>query len=141
MPMLAGTPVRDDDRLELVRLLRGAEFPDTAANLERGIELSAKIYALTVELGARARDLLARASGRLGAVQVDDERPFSDEGDDESLRFVHRVYVSVDESNGHVKETALLNLRALRATRPKFETDATPDDVREHFAISVVMPT
>jgi hypothetical protein len=81
------------------------------------------------------------ASGRLRAVQVDDERPFSDERDDELLRLVERVHVPVDEPDGHVEETALLHLRALRAARPEFEAEATPDDVPEHFAISVVMPT
>jgi hypothetical protein len=81
------------------------------------------------------------SNGMLGAVQVDDERPFSDERDDELLRLVERVHVPVDEPDGHVEETALLHLRALRAARPEFEAEATPDDVPEHFAISVVMPT
>lgn len=81
------------------------------------------------------------SSGRLRAVQVDDERPFSDERDDELLRLVERVHVPVDEPDGHVEETALLHLRALRAAWPEFEAEATPDDVPKHFAISVVMPT
>lgn len=83
----------------------------------------------------------ADSSGRLRAVQVDDERPFSDERDDELLRLVERVHVPVDEADGHVEETALLHLRALRAARPEFEAETTPDDVPEHFPISVVMPT
>src|SRR5688500_1092615 len=85
--------------------------------------------------------LYAGSSGRLRAVQVDDERPFSDERDDELLRLVERVHVPVDESDGHVEETALLHLRARRAVWPEFEAEATPDDVPEHFAISMVMPT
>jgi hypothetical protein len=91
--------------------------------------------------GPANRRNVGGASGRLRAVQVDDERPFSDERDDELLRLVERVHVPVDEPDGHVEETALLHIRALRAARPEFEAEATPDDVPEHFAISVVMPT
>jgi hypothetical protein len=47
----------------------------------------------------------------------------------------------VNEPDGHVEETAFLHLRAFRAGPPEFEAEATPDDVPEHFAISVVMPT
>ena len=46
--MLAGTPVRDDDMVGLVRLLREVELPDTAEKLEHGLELGTKVYALTI---------------------------------------------------------------------------------------------
>jgi hypothetical protein len=45
--MLAGIPERDADVLELVRLLRGGGFDDTAEWLEAAYDREAKIVALT----------------------------------------------------------------------------------------------
>lgn len=46
--MLAGTPVRDKDVLELARLLRDAGFDETAETLEKGYDLETKVLALTI---------------------------------------------------------------------------------------------
>jgi hypothetical protein len=46
--MLAGIPVRDQDVLELARLLRDAGFAETAEKLERAWDLEVKVLALTV---------------------------------------------------------------------------------------------
>jgi hypothetical protein len=46
--MLAGTPVRDQDVLELAGLLRDAGFDDTAERLENAYDLETKVLALTI---------------------------------------------------------------------------------------------
>ena len=46
--MLAGIPVRDQDALELARLLRVAGFDDTGERLENAYDVECKIFALTV---------------------------------------------------------------------------------------------
>ena len=46
--MLAGLPVRDQDVLELARLLRDAGFDDVAERLENAYDVECKILALTV---------------------------------------------------------------------------------------------
>jgi len=46
--MLAGIPVRDQDVLELARLLRDAGFDETAEKLEEGYDRETKILALTI---------------------------------------------------------------------------------------------
>ncbi|MDQ3670813.1 MAG: hypothetical protein M3364_00005, partial [Actinomycetota bacterium] len=45
---LAGIPIRDQDVLELARLLRAAGFDDTAARLEDAYDLETKVLALTI---------------------------------------------------------------------------------------------
>jgi len=118
----------------------GETLVEAAPALRGGSSVHGDVWATLGPRPANRRNV-GGASGRLRAVQVDDERPFSDERDDELLRRVERVHVPVYEPDGHVEETALLHLRALRAARPEFEAEATPDDVPEHFAIAVVMPT
>ena len=46
--MLAGTPVRDRDVLELAGLLRDASFDDVAERLENAYDVECKVLALTV---------------------------------------------------------------------------------------------
>ena len=46
--MLAGLPVRDQDVLELARLLRDVGFDDTAERLENAYEVECKVLALTI---------------------------------------------------------------------------------------------
>lgn len=46
--MLAGTPVREADVLELARLIRDAGVDDTAARLEDAYDLETKVLALTI---------------------------------------------------------------------------------------------
>jgi hypothetical protein len=47
--MLAGTPVRDADVLELARLLRDAGFDDVAGRLEDAYDVETKVLALTID--------------------------------------------------------------------------------------------
>ena len=47
--MLAGIPVRDQDVLELARLLRDCGFDDTAEKLEDGYDVETKVLALTID--------------------------------------------------------------------------------------------
>ncbi len=47
--MLAGTPVRDADVLELARLLREVAFEPVAEKLEKGYDAETKVLALTIE--------------------------------------------------------------------------------------------
>jgi hypothetical protein len=47
--MLAGIPVRDQDVLELARLLREAGFDEPAEKLERAWDVESKVLALTIE--------------------------------------------------------------------------------------------
>jgi hypothetical protein len=46
--MLAGIPVRDQDVLEIARLLRGAGFDDTTEQLENAYDVECKVLALTI---------------------------------------------------------------------------------------------
>ena len=46
--MLAGIPVRDQDVLEIARLLREAGFDDTAGRLEAAWDAEVKVLALTI---------------------------------------------------------------------------------------------
>ena len=55
--MLAGLAVRDQDVLELARLLRQADFNETAERLERASDLETKLLALTLA----ERDEILRA--------------------------------------------------------------------------------
>ena len=45
---LAGIPIRDQDVLELAKLLRSAGFDDTAERLEDAYDAETKVLALTV---------------------------------------------------------------------------------------------
>ena len=57
--MLAGIPVRDQDVLELARLLREGGFIDVAAKLEDGYDVETKVLALSIvdrESNLRALD-------------------------------------------------------------------------------------
>jgi len=47
--MLAGTPVRDADVLELARLLREVAFEPVAEKLEKGYDAETRVLALTIE--------------------------------------------------------------------------------------------
>ena len=46
--MLAGIPVRDQDILELARLLRDAGFDETAETVEDAYDQEVKVLALTI---------------------------------------------------------------------------------------------
>jgi hypothetical protein len=46
--MLAGIGVRDQDALELARLLREGGFVDVATKLENGYDVDTKVLALTI---------------------------------------------------------------------------------------------
>ena len=46
--MLAGIPVRDQDVLELARLLRDADFDETAETLENAYDVECNVLALTI---------------------------------------------------------------------------------------------
>ena len=46
--VLAGIRVRDQDVIELARLLRDAGFDETAETLENGYDLETKVLALTI---------------------------------------------------------------------------------------------
>lgn len=46
--MLAGIPVRDQDVLELARLLRDGGFDDTAETLEDAYDAECRVLALTI---------------------------------------------------------------------------------------------
>ena len=158
-------PLASDGQSRTSRLTAGVTCPArrpafSFAVISRSVELirpelSADAFHAAVDFAEEAERATARAfahspraqvraqagplqTGR--AVQVDDERPFSDERDDELLarRAGSRPGGRPD---GHVEETALLHLRAFRAARPELEAESNPDDVPEHFAISVVMPT
>ena len=64
--MLAGIPVRDQDVLEIARLLRGAGFDDTAGRLEDAYDVECKVLALTIpdrEAMLRALEDPRRARG------------------------------------------------------------------------------
>ena len=65
--MLAGIPARDQDVLEIARLLRGAGFDDTAEWLEKAYDVECKVLALTIPDregdAPRARGLPRRARG------------------------------------------------------------------------------
>jgi hypothetical protein len=45
---LAGIPIRDQDVLELARLLREADFVDVAEKLENAYDLETKVLALSI---------------------------------------------------------------------------------------------
>ena len=45
---LAGIPIRDQDVLELARLLREGGFVDVDAKLEKGYDAETKVLALTI---------------------------------------------------------------------------------------------
>ena len=47
--MLAGIPVRDQDVLELARLLREVAFEPVAEKLEKGYDAETKVLALTID--------------------------------------------------------------------------------------------
>ena len=63
--MLAGIPVRDADVVELVRLLRGAGFPDVAYKIDHGIELGTRVNALTI---VDRESILQRSTSRPRAL-------------------------------------------------------------------------
>ena len=54
--MLAGIRVRDQDVLELARLLRDPGFDDVAAKLENGYDRETKVLALTIDDRERLDD-------------------------------------------------------------------------------------
>jgi len=47
--ILAGTPIRDQDVLELARLLREVAFEPVAEKLEKGYDAETRVLALTIE--------------------------------------------------------------------------------------------
>jgi len=66
--MLAGLPVRDQDVLEIARLVRDAGFDNTAERLENAYDAELKVLALTIadrEAILRALDELAELRGTL----------------------------------------------------------------------------
>jgi len=74
------------------------------------------------------------------AVEVDDKRTFPDDGEDDLLRLIQRVDVTVDQPGWDMEESAFLNLRALLAAGAELEAGAPSHDVPQNIPITVVMP-
>jgi hypothetical protein len=102
-------------------------------------------HGLCSGLHAEVEELTAIAEalgllGRLRAFYVDDERPLAYESENELLRLISRIHVSVNQPDGNVEEAAFLDLRVQAAARTELESRASFDEVAEHLAVAVVVP-
>lgn len=87
------------------------------------------------ELGAGRASLAVR-----WAVEVDDERALPDHGEDDLLRLIERVDVTVNQPGRDMEESAFLDLRALPAAGAELEAGASSDDMPQDITVTVVMP-
>ena len=81
------------------------------------------------------------SSRRRWAVEVDDEWALSDNGENDLLRLIERVDVTVDQPGRNMEEPAFLDLRALLAARAELEAGPSAHNVPQHLTVTVVMPT
>ena len=77
---------------------------------------------------------------RLRAFYVDHERPLAYESENELLRLISRIHVSVHQSLGNMKEAAFFDLRVLCTARAELESRSSFDEVAEHLAVAVMVP-
>ena len=80
------------------------------------------------------------AVARLRTWDVDHERTLADQRENNFLRFVERVDVTVNQSGRDVEEPAGIDRYRLLASRPEFEPGLSLQHVAEHVALAVVMP-
>lgn len=83
----------------------------------------------------------AAALPRVRTLDVNYEGARPNKGDDEFLRLIRRVDVAVDEAHGNAEETTLLDLRSPSAAGTELESGAAMDQIAQHLAIPVMVPT
>ncbi len=74
------------------------------------------------------------------AVDVDDERAFSDDRENDLLGLIERVDVPVNQPGRDMEEPAFLDLRALRPAAAELEAGASSHNVSQDVTATVVMP-